>query len=208
MAFLTYSQVELILYCKGFWHNAWIWLISWVRFSLRKSKGRIQPLTFGFQSAMKNKDIFSQDNGVISITSSCFGFLEEMNLQVSFYKRISFSQLSFLLLCAIINECMCKLGEGRWQGEGRGRYPCQCFRYQSWNSKFLILPFQRSPQNWSRQSKSFPSTRSPAETFPHFLLLGLCYPLSKDHFEPKPITLKKTEHAWVEHSLIWPSPSL
>lgn len=138
MAFLTHSQVELILFCKGFWHKAWIWLISWVRFSLRKSIGRIQPLTFGFQTAMKNKDIFSQDNKVINTAPSRFGFLEEINLQVSFYERSSFFMAFCLLLCTIRNECMCKLG-------GHTQYPCQCFRYNSQNSRFLILPFQRSP---------------------------------------------------------------
>lgn len=81
-------------FSKGFWQKAWIWSISCVRFSLRKGIGRIQPLTFGFQTTMKNKDFFSQDNKVTNTAPSHFGFLEEMNWQVSFYERSSFSQLS------------------------------------------------------------------------------------------------------------------
>lgn len=90
---------------------------------------------------MKYKGIFSQDDKVISIMS-CFGFLEEMKLQVSFHERTSFSQLPFLLLYAIINECMCKLGEVGSKGKRGGSILAST--QQSWNSRFLILPFQKS----------------------------------------------------------------
>lgn len=40
--------------------------------------------------------------------------------------------------------------------------------------------------------------------FPHFLLLRFCHPLPRGQLGPKPITLEKTEHIWVEQQgLIW-----
>jgi len=110
--------------------------MSWARFSLRKNIGRIQPLTFGFQTAIKNKDIFSQDNEVINTAPPCFGFLKEMNLQVLFYERSSFSWL--FTCCYVLSGIQACINQ-----EG-GQYPCQCFRYNSQNSRFLIVPFHRS----------------------------------------------------------------
>lgn len=143
--FLTYSQVELSLFCKGFRHKAWVWLISWVRVSLRKSIRRIQPLTFGFQTTVKNKDIFSQDT-VINTAPSCFGILEEMNLQVWFYESSSFSQL--FACCYVLsgmNACV----------NQREQYSCQCFRYNSQN-RFLILPLSEKSHKTKPAEQVFP----------------------------------------------------
>lgn len=198
--FLTYSQVDLSLFCKGFRHKAWVWLISWVRVSLRKSIRRIQPLTFGFQTTVKNKDIFSQDT-VINTAPSCFGILEEMNLQVWFYESSSFSQL--FACCYVLsgmNACV----------NQREQYSCQCFRYNSQNSRFLILPLSEKSHKTKPAEASLSPVQSAAETFPHFLLFSFCHPLPRGQLGPKPIALEKPEHnTWVEgHSLIWPSPFL
>lgn len=120
---------------------------------------------------MKYKGIFSQDDKVISIMS-CFGFLEEMKLQVSFHERTSFSQLPFLLLYAIINECMCKLGEVGSKGKRGGSIFASTQIAKLEQQVFDSSLSEKSPQNWSRQSKSFPSTRSLTETFPQFLLFS------------------------------------
>lgn len=182
--FLTYSQVELILFCKGFRHKAWMQLISWVRFSPRKSLRRIQPLTFGFQTTMKNKDIFSQDTA-INTAPSCFGILEEMNLQVWFYESSSFSQL--FACCYVLsgmNACV----------NQRGQYSCQCFRYNSQNSRFLILPLSEKSHK-TKPAKASPSpVQSAAETFPYFLLfsfvtlyLGVSLDQSLSHWKSQSI---------------------
>lgn len=91
LAFLTYSQVELILCLQGFTTQS-LNLVDLLGEVQPEKRGR-KNSAFSFQAAMKNKDIFSQDNKVIDTTPSHFRFLEEMNVQVSFYERSSFSQL-------------------------------------------------------------------------------------------------------------------
>lgn len=138
IAFLTHSQVEIIFFRKGFWHKAWIWLISWASFTLRKSIGRIQPLTFGFQSTMKSKRHF-------------FTGQSDQHCTITLWvpEGDGFTSLIFtafcLLQCAIRNDCVwcvCKLGRGVC-----ARYPCQCFRDNGQVADFWFFPFRDVPQN-------------------------------------------------------------
>lgn len=197
MAFLTHSQVELTHLREGFWHKAWISLISWIRFRLRKSNARIYPLTFSLQSVRKNKNVFSQENTVINIASSCSRFLVEMHLQVLFYESSSFSKLFFFLTCCYrplgmnvqVKGCSWDLHMLQLQCLAKAEFWSFCF----WE---VLQKFTTPSPKLSLQYKHSHTSSSWGFTMLYF----------KGQHKSKTIILEKAEPIWVkEQSLIWPT---